>query len=654
MGCSCHSTKEIKEDEDKVTVGDDIYYKVKDFSPKKGGFGEVLKLEKGESFYALKKIKIEEQKEKKMEEKRKNKFKEQEENKIEEEKNGNLSICENEVKIMERFDNEYIIKLVDSHKGKDYFRILMEYGGDFNLKEYIKNKNGLMDEKEIAEIILQICHGLEEIHKHKIVHRDLTPENIFKDNNNNNIKIGDFGVSTNLNPNKYLTEKIGKIEYRAPEMKKKEVKYNNKVDLYSLGCIIYELFTLNEYYDDKTLKKNTKIDLDKYKKKWQDLIDNLLQDDYDKRPTPGEIISFIDQYLYKPKNGNKNEIILKLEVEEKDKGNKIYFLSNEFYNKISQENKEKIELKINGKKIKKFKNYFEPEEKSEKVKIILKFGGFRVEDCSKMFCECDKLKSIDLSSFDTSKATNMAEMFYECKNLENINLSSSETNNVKNMSKMFYKCNNLKKIDLSFFDTKKVTDTHKMFYKCEKLKTIDLSPFYTKKVTNMESMFDGCRNLEKINFSSFITENVENMEKMFNVCEKLKSINLSSFNTEKVTNMKRMFAECETLTTINLSNFKTTEVKNMEKMFFRCSNITEIIISRFNTMKVEKMAFMFAYCKNLDKIDLSSFYFDEKIDMGNMFESAEINEILVNEDCKPIFKSKFQKLENKFKCVVDS
>ena len=64
MGCSCHPTNEIKEDEDKVTVGDDIYYKVKDFSPKKGGFGEVLKLEKDESFYALKKIKIEEQKEK--------------------------------------------------------------------------------------------------------------------------------------------------------------------------------------------------------------------------------------------------------------------------------------------------------------------------------------------------------------------------------------------------------------------------------------------------------------------------------------------------------------------------------------------------------------------------------------------------------------
>ena len=569
---------------------------------------------------------------------------------------------------MERFDNEYIIKLVDSHKGKDYFRILMEYGGDDNLEEYIENKSGLMDEKEIAEIILQICHGLEEIHKHKIVHRDLTPENIFKDNNNNNIKIGDFGVSTNLNPNKYLTEKIGKIEYRAPEMKKKEVKYNNKVDIYSLGCIIYELFTLNPYYDDKIRKKNTKIDLDKYKKKWQDLIDNLLQDDYDKRPTPGEIISFIDQYLYKPKNGNKNEIILKLEVEEKDKGNKIYFLSNEFYNKISQENKEKKELnidewnnKISQENIEKIElnideciNYFKPKKKGEK-EIILKFPeNFCIKDCSKMFCECDKLKSIDLSSFDTSNATNMEDMFYECNNLENIVLSSTETKYVTNMAKMFYECNNLENIDLSFFDTKKVTDTHKMFYKCEKLKTIDLSPFYTKKVTNMESMFDGCRNLEKINFSSFITENVENMEKMFNVCEKLKSINLSSFNTEKVTNMKRMFAECETLTKINLSNFKTTEVKNMEKMFFRCSNITEIIISRFNTMKVEKMAFMFAYCKNLDKIDLSSFYFDEKIDMGNMFESAEINEILVNEDCKPIFKSKFQKLENKFKCVVDS
>ena len=47
--------------------------------------------------------------------------------------------------------------------------------------------------KIIANIIIQICLGLKEIHKNKLIHRDLTPDNIFMDNNNK-IKIGDFRI----------------------------------------------------------------------------------------------------------------------------------------------------------------------------------------------------------------------------------------------------------------------------------------------------------------------------------------------------------------------------------------------------------------------------------------------------------------------------
>ena len=51
----------------------------------------------------------------------------------------------------------------------------------------------------IKDIIIQICLGLKEIHKNKLIHRDLTPDNIFM--YNNKIKIGDFGVSKILTIN---------------------------------------------------------------------------------------------------------------------------------------------------------------------------------------------------------------------------------------------------------------------------------------------------------------------------------------------------------------------------------------------------------------------------------------------------------------------
>ena len=168
----------------------------------------------------------------------------------------------------------------------------MEYGGNNNLKQFIlnqKKKNQYIEEKIIKDIVIQICSGLKEIHKANIIHRDLTPENIFI-NQNNKIKIGDFGVSKQLNTNnKYAKTDTGKEHYKAPEIIKNE-KYDIRCDIYSLGCIIYELFTLNEYYIDKYFDdKDGKIDIELYNPKWQKLINSLLKKKYNERPFIDEI-----------------------------------------------------------------------------------------------------------------------------------------------------------------------------------------------------------------------------------------------------------------------------------------------------------------------------------------------------------------------------
>ena len=63
------------------------------------------------------------------------------------------------------------------------------------------------------------------------------------------------------------------------------IEFNNKVDIYSLGCVIYELFTLNQYYLDKKIEeKECQINKDVYDPKYQKLIDSLLEKDYHKRP----------------------------------------------------------------------------------------------------------------------------------------------------------------------------------------------------------------------------------------------------------------------------------------------------------------------------------------------------------------------------------
>ena len=93
------------------------------------------------------------------------------------------------------------------------------------------------------------------------------------------IKIGDFGISKQFNSYKthtLTTKKLGTEYYAAPEIINDSI-YNEKSDIYSLGCIIYELFTLNIYYKDLIWRKIKKIDSSLYNNKWQKLIDLFIQ-----------------------------------------------------------------------------------------------------------------------------------------------------------------------------------------------------------------------------------------------------------------------------------------------------------------------------------------------------------------------------------------
>ena len=113
------------------------------------------------------------------------------------ETNEKIHNFENEAKILSKFNCNNIVKYYDSSKDNNNIYLLMEYCDGDNLRNFIdKNmeKNTLIDEDILKNIIKQLCIGIKEIHDNKIIHRDLKPENIFI-NKNMNIKIGDFGIS---------------------------------------------------------------------------------------------------------------------------------------------------------------------------------------------------------------------------------------------------------------------------------------------------------------------------------------------------------------------------------------------------------------------------------------------------------------------------
>ena len=106
-----------------------------------------------------------------------------------------------------------------------------------------------------------------------------------------------------------------------------------------------------------------------------------------------------------------------------------------------------------------------------------------------MFCDCNKLTSLDTSNFNTGNVTNISYMFSYCYELTSLDISNFDTSNVTDMYCMFYNCKSLTLLDLSNWDTSKVTNMKKMFYNCTKLTTLDVSNFNTSSVTDMTEMF---------------------------------------------------------------------------------------------------------------------------------------------------------------------
>ncbi len=237
-----------------------------------------------------------------------------------------------------------------------------------------------------------------------------------------------------------------------------------------------------------------------------------------------------------------------------------------------------------------------------------------------LFNNCTKLKTIDLSNFNTSNVKNMWGVFMNCTSVEDLDVSTFDTSNVESMLGMFANCQKLKSLNLKNFNTSKVTSMYNMFSGCKELKELDLSSFDTSKVTTMMWMFSGCENLQKINMSSFDTSSVTTMRGMFSGCEYLQNIDLSNFNTSKVTSMESMFWDCSSLKEIDVSGFDTSKVTRMNRMFGKCTGLTKLDLSSFNTGNVEKMNSMFEGCTELNEIKFGSNFNTSKVTtMGSMF-----------------------------------
>ena len=191
----------------------------------KGVFGSVLivKRKEDKEIYAMKRVKIGGLTKKELE----NSF--------------------NEVRLLASLNHKNVIGYREAfydQKSKT-LNIVMEYADDGDLSSKIKDmlkKHLQFEENTIWSILIQILEGLNYLHKSSVIHRDLKSANIFL-TKKGIVKIGDLNVSIIAKKQLAVTQ-TGTPYYAAPEIWDNET-YNNKCDIWSVGCIIYEMASLH-------------------------------------------------------------------------------------------------------------------------------------------------------------------------------------------------------------------------------------------------------------------------------------------------------------------------------------------------------------------------------------------------------------------------
>ncbi|KAL6032558.1 hypothetical protein STEG23_009580, partial [Scotinomys teguina] len=159
-----------------------------------------------------------------------------------------------EVILLAQMKHPNIVTFFSSFQENSRLFIVMEYCDGGDLMQRIQRQRGvLFSEDQILGWFVQISLGLKHIHDMKILHRDIKSQNIFLSKNGKVAKLGDFGAARALNNSMELAQTCaGTPYYLSPEICQNR-PYNNKTDIWSLGCVLYELCTLKHPFESNNL-----------------------------------------------------------------------------------------------------------------------------------------------------------------------------------------------------------------------------------------------------------------------------------------------------------------------------------------------------------------------------------------------------------------
>ena len=498
-----------------------------------------------------------------------------------------------EINILKELHHPNIVKyydrIIDKENTKIY--IIMEYcpGGDISqLIKRCRHSKQYLNEDTIWKIFSQVVSALYACHTNKsgkILHRDIKPSNVFLDSDNN-VKLGDFGLSLMLNKEmNFAYSNVGTPYYMSPEQVD-ENKYNEKSDMWSLGCFLYELAALHPPFEahnhlSLALKiKSGKVDKlpEKYSENLCKVIFWLINVDQEKRPSIRDIIVIPE---------------VSIRIKEK-KVKESYQRLKKFENELKMREENLIE---NEKKLKIRENFLDEREKNlaQRENYIkmkeeeMKFGNNEGIENNNFRHKYENNNELFITSggFDIKGINNLSDDFSNKNNNNNNNNLNfdEELNSIQNMpvsnNKKYYnkhKMNSMnelipKIIDKKYSNTiRRSLNNDKLQYENNKIQNSkDNSSFYSHKLKANIDL-----GVNNNSFKNLLTNNYNSNKNNNN---NINSINFNNSNNSlsKITSNKNILENHSKVISFNSElNYSSNDEKIMKSNNINTSNINSL------------------------------------------------------------------------------
>ena len=226
---------------------------------------------------------------------------------LDKKKEGMVAALKREIDLLRDLQHENIVQYLGSNCDEEHFNIFLEYVPGGSVAAML-NSYGSLQEPLIRNFVRQILAGLSYLHGRDIIHRDIKGANVLVDNKGN-IKISDFGISKRVEASALLAPQKtgghihrpslqGSVFWMAPEVVK-QTSYTRKADIWSLGCLIVEMFTGTHPFPDcsqlqaifqignSSARPNVP---EKASQEGKDFLGRTFEIDHEKRPSADELL----------------------------------------------------------------------------------------------------------------------------------------------------------------------------------------------------------------------------------------------------------------------------------------------------------------------------------------------------------------------------